>query len=117
MKKIWAWIKVASPKVWAFIKKHWKGILEALAIVTAAIVISTIIKNARRGKPISPLPFYPVKGDPHKLLIADPSEQGAWVKVDLGKDTFDNVAAVGLANINSSEVVVEVKHEVPDRTH
>jgi len=114
MKAIWEWLKT---KAWPFIKKHWKGILEALAIIAAAIALSEIIKAAQRGKPISPLPFYPVKGDPHKILIADPSEQGKWVKVDLGQDTIDDVAAVGLASVDSRQVVVEVKHAVPDRTH
>jgi hypothetical protein len=114
MKAIWEWLKT---KAWPFIKKHWKGILEALAIIAVAIAVTKILKSAGRGKPISPLPFFPVKGDPHKVLIADPSEQGKWVTVDLGSDTIDDVAAVGLAGVNSRDVVVEVKHAVPDRTH
>jgi hypothetical protein len=125
MKKFWENIKFVGGvignwvvvKLWPFIKKHWKGISIFLFTLIGALVLSEIVKIAKRGKPISPLPFYPVKGDEHEVLIQDPSEGGKWTRVDLGKDTYDKVTSVGLASIDSKQIVVEIKHEIPDRTH
>jgi hypothetical protein len=114
MKKVWEWWKV---KVWPFIKKYWKVILEVVGFIAGVVVTVRIIDSVRKGKPVSPLPFFSGH-DPHYIKVADPTEQGKWVelRVPEGK-TFKDVSVVGLASINSKELIIEVKHEIPDRTH
>jgi len=120
MEKLWEWLKKAwewiKTKAWPFAKANWQLVVGILMAMGGAFLAIKIIQG-RKGKVISALPFFPVKGDDQAVRIADPSDQGNWVTVKLPEGVkYKDVAAVGLATIDPKDVVVEVKHEVPDRT-
>jgi hypothetical protein len=121
MKKLWEWLKKAwvwiKTKAWPFIKTHWQLVVGALVAI-GGVVMAVRIVYGKKGKVISAFPFFPVNGDDTAVRIADPRDQGNWVTVKLPDGVkYKDVAAVGLASLNSADVVVEIKHEIPDRTH
>jgi len=96
--------------IWQWIKKHWKGLLGALAGI-ATVLLAGITVRAIRAAVVEHRGFKVVPNDPTSIDILDKSE---FVRVKLPRDvTSGQVSVAGISSMG--EWAVEIHHTPTDR--
>lgn len=106
---------------WAWIKAHWKIVLEGLAVllaVIAGVVFVKKIASVIEGivNPSSKVNWSPTPDKTQIAVVIEPGAKPQIVPLPKGV-TSDKVKAVGVDTKDNTILVVEVLHETVDRTH